>query len=379
MSILKSLTIKNLKLNKKRTIVTIIGIMLATALIVALSSLVFSFRASIIEYEKVSSGDYHYEFYDVPKDEIKYITNNRNVEKAYMTQGVGYSMLDNSKNEDKPYLYLQAFSKEAMNNLGIKLIDGRLPENENEIVISNHIKTNARVKYNVGDNLTLNIGNRISNDYELNQNNPYNGEHKEYEEHIEEKFTKTYTIVGIIERPSGEIEPYVAPGYTVITALNENSVTEKANIFVRYDKEGLKNYNKTTANILGISEQTLKDYEIGAISNTDSIKYNYSSNTYLIKYETLDLSDSLMLMIYSVSAIVTLIIMGTSVFCIRNSFAISITEKVKQYGMLSSVGATSKQIKKNVYFDEIFSRNICKNKKCPYLCTRNRETYYSRQ
>ena len=26
-----------------------------------------------------------------------------------------------------------------------------------------------------------------------------------------------------------------------------------------------------------------------------------------------------------------------------------------------------------------FSRNICKNKKCPYLCTRNRETYYSRQ
>lgn len=35
--------------------------------------------------------------------------------------------------------------------------------------------------------------------------------------------------------------------------------------------------------------------------------------------------------------------------------------------------------KKNVYFDEFFSRNICKNKKCPYLCTRNRETYYSRQ
>ena len=142
MSILKSLTIKNLKLNKKRTIVTIIGIMLATALIVALSSLVFSFRASIIEYEKKNSGDYHYEFYDVPKDEIKYITNNRNVEKAYMTQSVGYAILDNSKNEDKPYLYLQSFSKDALNNLGINLIDGRLPENESEIVISNHIKTN---------------------------------------------------------------------------------------------------------------------------------------------------------------------------------------------------------------------------------------------
>lgn len=353
MKVLNKVSLKNLKLNKKRTIVTIIGIMLATALIVALSSLVFSFRASIIEYEKKNSGDYHYEFYDVPKDEIKYITNNRNVEKAYMTQSVGYAILDNSKNEDKPYLYLQSFSKDALNNLGINLIDGRLPENESEIVISNHIKTNARVKYNIGDTLTLNIGNRISNGYELNQNNPYNGEHKEYEEHIEEKFTKTYTIVGIIERPSGEIEPYSAPGYTIITCIDENCVTENANIFVRYNKEGLKNHNKTTANILGISEKTLKDYESGDFSNTDSIKYDYSRNIYLIKYETLDLSDSLMAMLYSVSFIVVLIIMATSVFCIKNSFAISITEKVKQYGMLSSVGATSKQIKKNVYFESI--------------------------
>lgn len=39
----------------------------------------------------------------------------------------------------------------------------------------------------------------------------------------------------------------------------------------------------------------------------------------------------------------------------------------------------SKQEKKKiVYYDEIFSRNICKNKKCPYLCSRNRETYYSK-
>ncbi len=351
MSILQTLTIKNLKLNKKRTIVTIIGIILATALIVALSSLVFSFRASFIEYEKTASGDFHYEFYDVPKDEIKYITNNRNVEKSYMTQSVGYAYLENSKNEDKPYLYLQAFSKDALDNLGINLIDGRLPENENEIVISSHIKTNARVKYNLGDTLTLNIGDRISNGYKLDQNNPYNGEHEEYKEHIEEKFTNTYTVVGIIERPS--IEPYTAPGYTIITCLDENNITENTNIYVRYNKDGLKNHYETTANILGISEQTLKSYERGELEDTDILKYNCSRNEYLVRYETLDFSDSLMSMMYSVAIIVTIIIIGTSVFCIRNSFAISITEKVKQYGMLSSVGATSKQIKKNVYFESI--------------------------
>lgn len=356
MNILQTLTIKNLKLNKKRTIVTIIGIMLATALIVALSSLVFSFRASIIEREKKVSGDFHYEFHDVPKDEIKYITNNRNVEKVYMTQGIGYAKLENSKNEDKPYLYLQEFSKDALDNLGINLIEGRLPENENEIVISNHIKTNARVKYNIGDTLTLKIGDRKTIDgYELKQSNPYNGKYdgEEYEEHIEEKFTKTYTIVGIMERPAEKIEPYSAPGYTIITYLNENNIAEKANVFVRYDKEGLKNYHKTTANILGVSEKTLKDYGNRELEDTKLIKYSYSSNTYLIEYETLEFSDSLMSMIYAVSLIVVAIIIATSVFCIRNSFSISITEKVKQYGMLASVGATSKQIKKNVYFESL--------------------------
>lgn len=352
MSILQTLTIKNLKLNKKRTIVTIIGIMLATALIVALSSLVFSFKASIIKYQKVLSGDYHYQFYNVPEDEIKYITNNRNVEKAYMTKSIGYAKLENSKNEDKPYLYLQGFSKDALDRLGVNLIEGKLPENDNEIVISNHIKTNARVKYNIGDTVTLSVGDRMTKDgYKLDQNNPYNGERKEFEEHIEEKFTKTYTIVGIIERPS--IEPYIAPGYTIITCLDENNITEDANVFVRYNKEALKNYHKVTADILGIDEKNLIAYETGDFEINEKIKYDFSTNQYLIQYETLDFSGSMMTMIYSVAIVIIAIIIVTSIFCIKNSFSISITEKVKQYGMLSSVGATSKQIKKNVYFESI--------------------------
>lgn len=362
MNILQTLTIKNLKLNKKRTIVTIIGIMLATALIVALSSLVFSFRASVIEREKTVSGDYHYEFYNVPKDEIKYITNNRNVEKAYMTKDIGYSKLENSKNEYKPYLHLQGFSKGALDNLGIRLINGRMPENENEILISKHIKTNARVTFNIGDTITLKIGDRVCIDeqtgekYELTQNNPYNGNDTKYEEYIEEKFTKTYTIVGIIERPS--IEIYSAPGYTIITCLDENTIEENANVFVRYNKDGLKNYHKTTAEILGIEEKNLIAYETGVFEIKETIKYDFYRNSYLIQYETMDLSASFMTTLYSVSAIIIAIIILTSIFCIKNSFSISITEKVKQYGMLSSVGATSKQIKKNVYFESLVLATI---------------------
>ena len=111
MNSLNRLTLKNLRLNKKRTLVTIIGIILSTALITGVATLVSSFRSTIIEYEKQHSGDYHYVFYDVPSDDLKYIKNNRNVENVYLNQDLGYSVLDGSKNEDKPYLYLKAYSK----------------------------------------------------------------------------------------------------------------------------------------------------------------------------------------------------------------------------------------------------------------------------
>ena len=78
MELLNRLTIKSLKLNKKRTIVTIIGVILATALITGVATLISSFQASLIEYEKSENGDFHYEFKDVPLEELKYIEKNRN-------------------------------------------------------------------------------------------------------------------------------------------------------------------------------------------------------------------------------------------------------------------------------------------------------------
>ena len=59
MNILNKLTIRNLKLNKKRTIVTIIGIILATALICAVAGMVSSLQATLIESAKESSGNRH--------------------------------------------------------------------------------------------------------------------------------------------------------------------------------------------------------------------------------------------------------------------------------------------------------------------------------
>ena len=175
MRLLNKLTIKNLKLNKKRSIVTIIGIMLSVALITALANMFFSARASIINYTIEQYGNYHYVFNDVPATDYKYFKENRALEDVYLTSYVGYAPLKESKNEYKPYILLRAFSKEAFTNLGIILTDGRLPENDSEIVIPKHLKSNGQVDYKIGDELTLDIGDRLSNgdNIKLNINNYY--------------------------------------------------------------------------------------------------------------------------------------------------------------------------------------------------------------
>lgn len=363
MSLLNKLTIKNLKLNKKRTVVTIIGIMLSVALITAVASIYSSGIKSLIKYETCEKGNFHTAFYNVPVSDIDIFENNRNIETINITKNVGYAKID-SKNEYKPYAFIKAFTKDSLKNLSVKLVDGRLPENENEIVIPTHLKTNGRLFLNIGDSITLDIGKRVTFDgYELNQNNQYQKNDEEVGESIVETTSKTYKIVGIIGRPATNIEGYSAPGYTFITYLEENKINGIVDVYARFSKDGVKNSYETIANILGVdaklfkkvndnekqaSNKELKEY----LNQMDKAKYSdINVNSYLIALETNPISNSGIGGLGIVVGIVIGIIVFTSIFCIKNSFDISITEKIKQYGMLRSIGATKRQIKRNVFYE----------------------------
>ena len=62
MNVLKRCCYRSMKENSKRTVVTIVGVILATALITALACLVVSFRASLIAYEKEQNGGFPLSF-----------------------------------------------------------------------------------------------------------------------------------------------------------------------------------------------------------------------------------------------------------------------------------------------------------------------------
>lgn len=328
MNILNRFTIKSLKLNKKRTIVTIIGIMLSTALICGVAGLVSSFQGSLINWTKEKEGNYHTTFFGVEKDKIKYITENQKVEDYFLTSEVGWADLEGSKNEYKPYVHILAYDQKALENYGIKLEEGRFPQNSNEIVMSDHILTNARVNWKIGDKITLKVGKRETTDgYELNANNPYDEEQAEILTNLEEK---TYTIVGKIERPN--IENYSSPGYTALTYLD--SVGDKVNVSALYKKP--KEYNELNKEIC---KNTQLDEDLDIYVNSDLLRFQGVMN------------ETTLNALYTIAGVIIIIIVISSVFVIRNSFSISVSEKNRQYGMLTSIGATSKQIRKNVIFE----------------------------
>lgn len=322
MSILNRLTIKNLRLNKKRTIVTIIGIILSTALMVGIGLLFSSFQDLMIRDTIGYSGKYEAKYNDVDLIKLNDI-NNKNFTYFY-EKPIGFSKIESS-NEYKPYMYITSVNREYFDEL--KLIEGDIPKNENEIVISNHVITNGGLDYKVGDIVTFTYGSRnIDGNITLANNELVDGEF------LTNGGTHTYKIVGIVDRSN--FESYSASGYTAFT-VDVNSDNGNVNLYVMFNK------NK---NIIKQSEELAKELNYnGDINYNSTLLALYGESTYGNVMSSMGGMMIIMLSLVSIGCIIV----------IYNSFAISVMERKREFGLLSSIGATKKQIKKSVFYEAL--------------------------
>lgn len=346
MSIFSKLTIRNLKLNKKRTIGTIIGIMLSTSLICAVSSMTVSLKESMVSTVVNDTGYYHLKLSDVTNDDVKTFESNRDVKDVNCINDVGYSLYNGNTNSKRPYIHLYSLNEESFNNMSLELLEGSYPKNSNEIALNEDILSNSSIEYKIGDKITLNLGDRYANEeyvkpgwdylpYEFEYNS--DGSIKAQKEDLKVNFTKEFVIVGIIsnkDQPIRRISYITDAGYACVT----NGLEEgEEDVYISFKNPG--NSEKSINEMIGI--------DINSDDITDS-KYIYNINYELLRWEAFKVSDSSLAMIISVVIVTIVIIMITSIYCIKNAFSISLTEKIKMYGMLSSIGATKKQIKKSV-------------------------------
>jgi len=333
-NIINKVTIRHLKENKRRSLVTIFGVIISVAMITAVATLGVSFLDLMIRQEITDNGEWHVQYKNVTPAQIEAIAKDSET-KSRILSSDGYAVLEESNNNNKPYLYFKNYNKIGMEHFPIEVLEGRLPHNENEIAISEAIVSNAKVEYKIGDQLTVDIGDRWDkeNGTTLTQTDFLKWKDEVINEELKIKETKTVKIVGTIARPSWE--PAWSPGYTVIGYLDEKALSEKATV------DAFVVLKKINGSLYDHSEKLAQAHKI------EKVYYN----TELLRYYGVTRNDNLRMTLFSLAGIIIGIIIIGSVALIYNAFAISVSERARHLGMLSSVGATKKQKRNSVFFE----------------------------
>ncbi|GAA0704128.1 ABC transporter permease [Paraclostridium ghonii] len=348
MNLYYSLTLRYLKQNKKRTIVTIIGIILSTSLICGIGNMVESFIDYQIRETIADKGDYHAMFHNVKKYNLNIITNSAGLCKSFIADSLGYSKLNNEK---KNLVEVKEYDKSAFESYKVKLKEGKLPKNNNEIVLSE--SAIPLINKKVGDNITLDIGKRISADGKNLENsleNPIVWDH----ETIVNKKSKDFKIVGIMNKPKNDIGDDVVSS---ITYLDVNSKSKndilKVGVSANKPKEIYK-ISESIARNLGLKKEVINSNSLDEKNNDNGVHYkNLSFNESLLRLKGasvyVNTNKATNLTIFIVIALVVICTIAT----VYNSFSISTSERRKQFGILNSIGATKNQVMKSVFIEAI--------------------------
>lgn len=274
------------------------------------------------------------EFSNIKYVDALEIAKNENIKEISIYQKLGLSAEDfgftveSTKFEKK--FNVKAYDNNALKNSNIKLLEGRLPKNPSEIIISSCKRNSSIKKLNEKIELTL------------------NGVKKEY------------IIVGIAESLEFDMMRFFYDEIGAITYLdnnNENSIVDitilTKNIQRIYDTVNSIGNNLNIQNNTKIKNESSKESEEEIMNNLFSgteitnknseLKYN----TPLLNYScVLEIDTSFAKQLVIVSGFCILIIITVSIIVIYTAFKMTYSERIKEFGMLSSVGMDKKQRRK---------------------------------
>ncbi len=342
MNVIRSFTLKSLKRNKKRTIVTIIGVIISAAMLTAVSVFFSSFVNLIQRDTIVSNGNWHAEIQDVMIQNVETITNNEKLDSAVISHDLGYATLEGSVNDTKPYLFVKQYSENGYGQMSVKLLEGRLPQNSSEVVISETINNSAGVAYSIGDTLDLTLcqrvnsaGEEIPDNSSLNYVYNEDGTEVTLDDTLVPESESQFTIVGIMARPT--FEQSWSAGCGVLGFLNVSALSPDDHVDVLLTM-------KTVTKDIYSDVQSMAN-QAGA--DGSNIEYHDE----LLRYYGVVSYDNVLTFLYVFVGIIVVIIMLASISLIYNSFAISVSERSRQLGLLSSVGATKRQKRYSMYYE----------------------------
>lgn len=329
MNIFARITARTMKENKTRTIVTTIGVILSTAMITAVATLGGTFQNFFIEYTKEQDGSWHVAGLSLPVKEAKKAEKQEEVTNSTKVAELGYARYEHLLSPMMPYLYVQSFSENTRSMLPVALKEGKFPEKQNEVIIPDYLNANLEEGHQIliGDTLPLELGEREYKGERLSQSNSYMGTETKAEESFVPKEKREFTVVGIYDY-SSLVTSVGAPGYEVYAGPG-NETGSYTDLYVE-----LKDIKKT----YDFQKEVFGGY--GSVTHESLLRW----------YGVVD-NDRFSTVYTGLLLILTAVIMTGSVLLIYNAFSISLRERSTQFGLLSSLGATKKQLRQSMRYE----------------------------
>ena len=329
MNIFARITARTMKENKTRTIVTMIGVILSTAMITAVVTLGGTFQNFFIEYTKEQDGSWHVAGLSLPVKEAEKAEKQEKVVNSTKVAEIGYARYEHLLSPMMPYLYVQSFSENTRSMLPVALKEGKFPEKQNEVIIPDYLNANLEEgnQILIGDTLPLELGEREYKGERLSQSNSYMGTETKAEESFVPKEKREFTVVGIYDY-SSLVTSVGAPGYEVYAGPG-NETGSYTDLYVE-----LKDIKKT----YDFQKEVFGGY--GSVTHESLLRW----------YGVVD-NDRFSTVYTGLLLILTAVIMTGSVLLIYNAFSISLRERSTQFGLLSSLGATKKQLRQSMRYE----------------------------
>lgn len=336
MSIVNKLTLRHLKDNKGRTVITTLGICVSVAMITAVFVAVASFMNLFGEISLLNGGHWHINMI-VNQQQLEELKNDDRFSRIGLReeQGNNSFLLSERASDRLGTGTVYTGDKTNLEQMFTGDYEGKIPENENEIAVEQSLIEKNNLDWKIGDTVTIPLGNRYAVDSESGE--------------VIMVDSGSYGLYGDEEFMEAETHEF-----KITAILHDNPATYAAYDIVRgFDSDKL--YLSEGETVTAYAE--LKEVNYNSLNVLNDIVKEYGIEDFVINDDYLDSKfaisedSTLSTTIIPMAVIVLVIIMIASVVLIYNAFGMSLSERIRYLGMLASVGATGVQKKASVYYE----------------------------
>ncbi|MEC4184688.1 ABC transporter permease [Adlercreutzia sp. R21] len=368
MNAMANFTVKSLRANRVRTLVTIAGVALAAALLTAVLTTYASLNDFLYRMEAEQSGTWM-ACVEAPggaatQERIDAAAADPSVAAVATLRDVGFGRLTpEQQNVLGAYVPVRTGAGDLSAICGIRPSEGRLPENENEVMLFATWQSYENLE--LGDEITLDVGRRVARLAPGEEGEQVHGEKElgwgvndgegvesviedgtpldssmgvfdaaadggKFNEELVDAEKRTFTVVGFYDRAGYALS--TGAGMTALIGPGAAGADAFTDVYL-------------TLNDVASAQDVSAQAE--ALFPDDHIVLHTS----MLRYMGISDGASLWSTFYGIVAVLAGVIVVACVSLIFNAFNISVAERIKQFGLLSSVGASRRQLRRAVVLE----------------------------